>query len=181
MSVVTATPTTHSTPARAAEVERAIRAVMDPEIPVITIDDLGIVRGVEVLEDPDREATALVRVTITPTYSGCPAMQAISDAIGRVARRHGMRAEIETVLSPAWTTDWMSESGRVALRRFGIAPPTGERPVGPVTVGLSVRRVDCPTCGSSDTEELSRFGSTACKALRRCRSCREPFEEFKSI
>lgn len=157
------------------EVEQAIRTIPDPEIPVISIDDLGIVREVELVDDE------LVRVTITPTYSGCPAMEAIAGQIRRTAERHGRRAEVVTRLSPAWTTDWMSEGGRESLRRFGIAPPTGTRPVGPVSVGLSVRRVTCPQCGSEDTEELARFGSTACKALRRCRACREPFEEFKAI
>lgn len=157
------------------EVEQAIRAIPDPEIPVISIDDLGIVRGVEVLDDD------LVRVTITPTYSGCPAMEAIAGQVRRTAERHGLRADVVTLLSPAWTTDWMSESGRESLRRFGIAPPSGTRPAGPVAVGLSVRQVACPQCGSADTEELARFGSTACKALRRCRDCREPFEEFKAI
>jgi len=157
------------------DVERAVRGILDPEIPVITIDDLGIVRDVELVGDD------LVRVTITPTYSGCPAMEAIAQQIRLVAERHGRRAEVVTRLSPPWTTDWMSEEGREALRRFGIAPPTGTRPAGPVTVSLSVRRVTCPHCGSEDTEELARFGSTACKALRRCRACREPFEEFKAI
>lgn len=157
------------------DVERAVRGILDPEIPVITIDDLGIVRDVELVGDD------LVRVTITPTYSGCPAMEAIARQIRLTAERHGRRAEVVTRLSPPWTTDWMSEEGREALRRFGIAPPTGTRPAGPVTVGLSVRRVTCPQCGSEDTEELARFGSTACKALRRCRACREPFEEFKAI
>lgn len=163
-------------PARtsAAQIERLIRDIPDPEIPVISIDDLGIVRSIEVEGET-------VRVTITPTYSGCPAVQAITDQIDWTVRRHGLRAEVVTTLSPAWTTDWMSERGRESLRRFGIAPPTGTRPAGPVRVGLSVRQVACPTCGSTDTEELSRFGSTACKALRRCLACREPFEEFKAI
>lgn len=159
--------------------EQAIRAIPDPEIPVITIDDLGIVRELSV--EGDRAV-----VTITPTYSGCPAMRAIADAIEVTARRHGVRAEVVTRLAPAWTTDWMSESGKESLRRFGIAPPTGTaahsgRPAGPVPVDLSVRQVRCPHCGSDRTEETSRFGSTACKALRRCLSCREPFEEFKPI
>ena len=157
--------------------EQAIRDLPDPEIPVITIDDLGIVR--DVVLDGDRAV-----VTITPTYSGCPAMRAIADAIEVTARRHGVQAEVVTQLSPAWTTDWMSESGKDSLRRFGIAPPTGTgpvRPAGPVVVDLSVRQVRCPQCGSTDTEETSRFGATACKALRRCLACREPFEEFKPI
>jgi ring-1,2-phenylacetyl-CoA epoxidase subunit PaaD len=179
--MVTAVTARAPSPDRVAEVDRQVRAILDPEIPVITIDDLGIVRGVEVGPDPAGGAEGLVTVTITPTYSGCPAMQAIADAIDHTVARLGMRAAVVTVLSPAWTTDWMSEAGKEALRRFGIAPPTGTRPAGPVAVGLSVRQVSCPQCGSADTEELSRFGSTACKALRRCRECREPFEEFKSI
>ncbi|WP_237565468.1 1,2-phenylacetyl-CoA epoxidase subunit PaaD [Ornithinimicrobium cavernae] len=159
------------------DVERAVRQIPDPEIPVISIDDLGIVRDIVVEGDT-------VHVTITPTYSGCPAVQAITDHIGQTVRRCGMVPDVVTTLSPAWTTDWMSDRGRESLRRFGIAPPDGTGPVrpdGPVVVDLSVRRVTCPTCGSRDTEELSRFGSTACKALRRCRACREPFEEFKAI
>jgi len=157
------------------DVGRAVRDILDPEIPVISIDDLGIVRDVEVRAD------GVVRVTITPTYSGCPAMEVIAGAIRRTVQRHGMTPEVVTRLSPAWTTDWMSETGRTALRRFGIAPPSGTGPAGPVSVGLSVRQVSCPQCGSEDTEELARFGSTACKALRRCLDCREPFEEFKAI
>lgn len=159
------------------DVEQAVRDIPDPEIPVISIDDLGIVRDITV-------DGATVRVTITPTYSGCPAVQAITDHIEHTVRQHGMVPEVVTTLSPAWTTDWMSERGRESLRRFGIAPPGGAGPAGtggPVVVGLSVRQVACPTCGSQDTEELSRFGSTACKSLRRCRACLEPFEEFKAI
>lgn len=182
--VATATQASDGAPAgqrhpHLGEVERAVRAISDPEIPVITIDDLGIVREVAVALD--RQGRRVLRVTITPTYSGCPAMQAITDAIRRTAGRHGWEADVVTQLSPAWTTDWMSESGKERLRRFGIAPPSGTRPVGPVPVGLQVRQVSCPQCGSPDTEELTRFGSTACKALRRCRDCREPFEEFKAI
>lgn len=161
----------------AAEIEQLIRDIPDPEIPVISIDDLGIVRSIDIEGD-------LVRVTITPTYSGCPAVQAITDQIDWTVRRLGRQVEVVTTLSPAWTTDWMSERGRESLRRFGIAPPSGSGPArttGPVSVGLSVRQVACPACGSLDTEELSRFGSTACKALRRCLACREPFEEFKAI
>jgi len=161
----------------AAQIEQAVRDIPDPEIPVISIDDLGILREVRVDGDT-------VRVRITPTYSGCPAVQAITDHINWTVRQHGLVPDVSTTLSPPWTTDWMSERGREALRRFGIAPPSGSgpvRPEGPVSVGLSVRQVACPTCGSTDTEELARFGSTACKALRRCRACREPFEEFKAI
>ena len=157
-----------------ARVEAALKAVPDPEIPVITIHQLGVIRAI------DRVGEGL-RVTITPTYSGCPAMRVMEEDIRRVCDRAGVPVEVVTRLSPAWTTDWMSEEGREALRRFGIAPPTGEKAHGPVPVGLSVRQVDCPLCGSSQTEEISRFGSTACKALRRCLSCREPFDEFKTI
>lgn len=162
-----------------AEVARAVREVADPEIPVLTIDDLGLVRELEV-----DEAARVVRVTITPTYSGCPAMEVIRRGVAEAVASRGYRADVITRLSPAWTTDWMSGRGKEALRRFGISPP-GERaaagPAGPVPVGLSRRHVACPTCGSTATEELSRFGSTACKALRRCLECREPFEEFKPI
>ncbi len=164
--------------------DRSIRAIPDPEIPVISINDLGIVRGIDVLDGADESDPAVVRVTITPTYSGCPAMGAIADAIEATVRRHGHTADVVTRLSPAWTTDWMSEGGKESLRRFGIAPPTGRAslwPEGPVAVDLRVRSVTCPQCGSADTEELARFGATACKALRRCLACREPFEEFKAI
>lgn len=157
--------------------DRAIRDLPDPEIPVISIDDLGIIRAVEVVG-------TVVRVTITPTYSGCPAMRVIADSVEATVRRHGGVPEVRTQLSPPWTTDWMSESGKESLRRFGIAPPTGTgpvRPTGPVVVDLGVRQVSCPQCGSPQTEELARFGSTACKSLRRCLDCREPFEEFKPI
>ncbi|MDF8265325.1 1,2-phenylacetyl-CoA epoxidase subunit PaaD [Luteipulveratus flavus] len=159
------------------DVVAAVRAVPDPEVPVISIEDLGILRSVEV----DGE---VVRVVITPTYSGCPAMRAIEDGIGAVVAAHGLRAEVDVRLAPAWTTDWMSERGRDALARFGIAPPqpgAGVAAAGPVSLDLSVRRVACPLCGSEHTEQISRFGSTSCKALRRCLDCHEPFEEFKAI
>jgi ring-1,2-phenylacetyl-CoA epoxidase subunit PaaD len=117
-----------------------------------------------------------VRVVITPTYSGCPAMDVIREEIGTTLASLGVAAyKIETVLAPAWTTDWMTDEGRRKLREFGIAPPTGR---GPVMVPLSVR---CPLCGSLDTTELSRFGSTACKSLWRCNACREPFDHFKAF
>ena len=160
-------------------VELAVRAIPDPEIPVITLDDLGMIRAVQV-DEPGGE----IVVRLTPTYSGCPAMEAIAAEIESVARRHGYTARVETVLSPPWSTDWVSTRGRTALRNFGIAPPAEvghPRTTGPVDVGLAVRQVACPRCGSLDTEELAAFGSTACKALRRCRDCREPFDEFKPL
>jgi ring-1,2-phenylacetyl-CoA epoxidase subunit PaaD len=133
-----------------------LEEVPDPEIPVVSVVDLGIVRSV----DPDR-------VVITPTYTGCPATQVIERDIRAALDAAGYRAvRIETVLSPAWTTDWISGEGRAKLRAYGIAPPTRSA-------------VECPQCGSPDTEEISRFGSTPCKALWRCRDCAEPFDLFK--
>ncbi|WP_374971430.1 1,2-phenylacetyl-CoA epoxidase subunit PaaD [Terrabacter sp. BE26] len=161
---------------------RAISSIPDPEVPVVTIADLGILRTVDV----DEQART-VAVTITPTYSGCPAMEAIASRIVFEAGRQGYAADVRTQLSPAWTTDWMSDEGREALRRFGIAPPGAVGPEGspgvrgPVPVGISRHVVACPHCGSSDTTEISHFGSTACKALRRCNACLEPFDEFKAI
>lgn len=156
-------------------VAQAIADIPDPEVPVVSIEDLGILRHL-VVDEPARRVT----VTITPTYSGCPAMDAIVQRVEHEARKAGYEAEVETRLSPAWTTDWMSERGRERLREFGIAPPH-QRAGSSVTVALQTRRVACPQCGSPNTEELARFGSTACKALRRCLECREPFDEFKAI
>ena len=148
-------------------------AVPDPEVPVLTIGDLGVLRGVTV------DAAGRVEVVITPTYSGCPAMETIRRDVEHVLVDNGFhQVEVRQVLSPAWTTDWMSEAGRRKLTEYGIAPPTGRRPAGPVALTLAVR---CPQCGSADTRELSRFGSTACKALWQCRSCGEPFDHFKAI
>lgn len=147
-------------------------SVGDPEIPVLTIADLGILRDVTV--DDGR-----VVVTITPTYSGCPAVEAIRDDVLRTLSDAGFEdVVVRTVLSPAWTTDWMTDAGKQKLLDYGIAPPTGTRPTGPVSVPLSVR---CPQCGSLDTRELTRFGSTACKALYECRTCLEPFDHFKPL
>ena len=154
----------------AAELREVLAQVHDPEIPVITIEDLGILRDVQV--DGDR-----VVVTITPTYSGCPAMQEIeADVRSALA---GYDVEVRTVLSPAWTTDWMTEDGRRKLHDHGIAPPV-RRPSGPVPVQLGPPRLTCPQCGSADTEELTRFGSTSCTSMWRCRDCREPFSHFRA-
>ncbi len=156
----------------AARVREVLAAVTDPEIPVVTIADLGILRDVQV-------DGGHVTVTITPTYSGCPAMAEIRADIRSALAADGLSdVEVRMTLSPAWTTDWMTETGREALRAFGIAPP-GPRAAGPVDVALSVRP-RCPQCGSADTEELTRFASTSCKALWRCLSCREPFDHFKA-
>lgn len=142
-----------------------VAAVTDPELPVLTIDDLGILRDVAV------DGTHVV-VTITPTYSGCPALQEIEADIR--AALPECDVEVRTVLSPAWTTDWMSAAGREKLAAYGVAPP---RRGGPVDLQLG--GLTCPQCGSRETEELSRFGSTSCKSMWRCRSCREPFDFFK--
>jgi ring-1,2-phenylacetyl-CoA epoxidase subunit PaaD len=148
-------------------------AVPDPELPVLSIEDLGILRHVEVDE------AGRVRVQITPTYSGCPAMEAIrADVEAALAREGYVDVTVETVLSPAWTTDWMSQEGRRKLEEYGVAPPTAREPDGPVPLTLSLR---CPQCGSPDTRELSRFGSTSCKSLWVCNACREPFDHFKTI
>ena len=144
--------------------------VVDPEIPVLTISDLGVLRDVAIND-------GCVEVTITPTYSGCPAMNMIKVEIELALERSGFRnSKVRTVRSPAWTTDWMSEDGRRKLREYGIAPPqaaTSRRAL------FGVQQVTCPQCGSDNTEVLSEFGSTSCKALWRCRSCREPFDYFK--
>jgi ring-1,2-phenylacetyl-CoA epoxidase subunit PaaD len=153
--------------------EAAVAAVADPELRVLTIADLGILRRVEVGAD------GRVTVTITPTYTGCPAMDVIRRDIVAAARAAGSaEVEVRTELSPPWTTDWISADGRAKLAAAGIAPPSGGRPEpSPVRLSLTVR---CPQCGSPDTEELSRFGSTACKSLWRCRACREPFDAIKA-
>ncbi|WP_204920294.1 1,2-phenylacetyl-CoA epoxidase subunit PaaD [Microlunatus panaciterrae] len=151
--------------------------LVDPEIPVISIADLGILRDVQV--DGER-----VTATITPTYSGCPALDAIRADLDQALRAAGFtEVVIKTALSPAWTTDWITAAGREALETFGIAPPAVATPSattrsGPVTVQLSVH---CPQCGSLNTEETSHFGSTSCKALWRCRDCHEPFDYFKAL
>lgn len=147
--------------------------VNDPEIPVLSIADLGILRGVEQLEDDT------VQVTITPTYSGCPAMDVITQDLYQAFNDAGYpKVDVKLVLSPAWSTDWMSEEGKRKLREYGIAPPTGTGHSGRVTLGLSVK---CPRCHSLNTRELARFGSTACKALYSCNDCLEPFDYFKVL
>jgi len=148
----------------------AAAGVVDPEIPVLTIADLGVLRDVSV-------ADGRVEVAITPTYSGCPAMNMIAVEIELALELAGFpNPKVRTVLSPAWTTDWMSEEGRRKLREYGIAPPLA---AGSRRALFGVQTVQCPQCGSAETELLSEFGSTACKALWRCKSCREPFDYFK--
>jgi ring-1,2-phenylacetyl-CoA epoxidase subunit PaaD len=157
-----------------AELHQLAGSVPDPELPVLTLDELGVLRGVRVDE------SGKVTVRLTPTYTGCPAIEAMSTDIERVLHDHGVTGvSVVTVLAPAWSTDDISDEGRRKLAAFGIAPPrprSGQ--AGPVPLTLSVR---CPQCGSTDTELLSRFSSTACKALRRCVTCREPFDHFKEL
>ncbi len=152
-------------------IQDAVAAVLDPELPLITIADLGILRDVEV------QGTH-ARVTITPTYSGCPAMEAIAGDVRAAATAAGAtEVEVVTVLAPAWTTDWISETGKAMLAEHGIAPPGPRNSGGPIGLTLTVR---CPQCGSPDTRELSRFSGTACKALHACNTCKEPFERMKA-
>ncbi|SDQ52258.1 1,2-phenylacetyl-CoA epoxidase subunit PaaD [Thermostaphylospora chromogena] len=154
--------------------------VPDPELPMLTLADLGILREVEE-HDGGR-----VTVTITPTYSGCPALAAIrADLTARLRAAGYAEVEVRTSLSPAWTTDWITPAGRRKLADAGIAPP-GAAPArrsGPVPLALGPTRrtVRCPRCDSPDTEEVARFGATPCKALWRCRSCAEPFERVKEL
>ena len=167
-----------SAPTRA-DARETVARVVDPEMPMLTLHDLGVVRDVQVEGDA-------VTVTVTPTYSGCPALEEM---------RHDLRAclveagygpvEVRTVLSPAWSTDWITEDGRRKLAEAGVAPPgpAGRPGRGPVQLTLTAPApaVRCPRCGSPVTEEISRFGPTPCTALRRCPSCREPFEHMKEF
>jgi len=149
----------------------AAAAVVDPEIPVLTIADLGVLREVRV-------ENGTVEAIITPTYSGCPAMDMIAVEVGLALEQAGFAApKVTRVLSPAWTTDWITQEGKAKLKRFGIAPPqgTGRRAL------FGEERVRCPRCGSEETRRISEFGSTPGKALYRCTACAEPFDYFKCI
>ena len=144
------------------DIENLLEQVTDPEIPVISIRDLGILRDVKVEND-------LVEVDITPTYTGCPAMSVIKQDISQVLKDAGVeKVTVNLVIKPAWTTDWMTEDGKRKLREYGIAPPDPSSKV-----------VPCPRCGSEHTELVSLFGSTACKSLYKCLDCKEPFDHFK--
>ncbi len=155
-----------------------LETVTDPEIPVITIRDLGILRDV-------RLQGGEIEVVITPTYSGCPAMSQIEDDVRAVLQAHGVAARVVTQLAPAWTTDWMTDTGRTRLREYGIAPPHALAASNIVQFATNLIAnyqepiTACPRCGSQNTTETSHFGSTACKALYRCLDCMEPFDLFK--
>ena len=154
-----------------------VAAVVDPELPMLTLDDLGVIRDV-------REDRGEVVVTITPTYSGCPAMDEIRADLRRALQGYD-KVEVRTVLSPAWTTDWISEAGKAKLAAAGISPPgpAPRRAPGPVrlSLGPTRTRIACPQCGHPESELISAFSATACRELRRCPSCREPFEHVKEI
>lgn len=153
--------------------------VMDPEMPMLSLLDLGVLRDVQVKDD------GAVVAAITPTYSGCPAMATMRDDLVRELQDAGFsRARVRVVLEPAWTTDWITDEGRAALQRAGISPPgAAPRRGGPIPLTLQPTRraIHCPRCASSDVEVTSEFGSTACKALYRCRACLEPFDHVKEI
>ena len=167
-----------SRPVELVETSRAwaiAAAVLDPEVPVLTIEDLGILRSVEVSDE-----SPAVTVTITPTYSGCPAMEAIRDDIVAAFTDGGCDdVHVRFVLSPAWTTDWMSEEGKEKLKAYGIAPPNPRQQVCNNELFAPHEVVQCPRCNSYHTHRVSEFGSTACKALYQCDECSEPFDYFK--
>lgn len=153
-----------------------LQTVPDPEVPVISVVELGIVRDAQQREDGS------VKVTITPTYSGCPAMFEIEKDVVAALEAAGVpRVEVTTVLSPAWTTDWIPESAREKLRKYGIAPPGRADDGGLVALVRAKPPVQCPWCGSRNTRLQSEFGSTACKAIHVCGDCKQPFDEFKAI
>lgn len=161
----------------ASQIWDLLRNVNDPEVPVLSVTDLGIIRDVKVdqtSEDPN------IEIVITPTYSGCPAMDVISMNIRMIMLEHGFKSvRITNVLSPAWTTDWMTKAGKDKLKAFGIAPPNPTHSVCDLELFQQDEAVPCPRCNSFNTKMISRFGSTACKALYQCNDCLEPFDYFK--
>ncbi len=150
-----------------------LKTVSDPEIPVLSIVDMGVVRAAKMNND-------VVEVQITPTYSGCPAMDVIGDDIISAFNQNGLKAKVELVLSPAWTTDWITPKGRAALEKYGIASPLSADADKEALLG-NKKIVKCPQCGSLNTKLVSQFGSTACKALFQCDDCLEPFDYFKCL
>ena len=155
------------------KVEDALWSISDPEIPVLPVMDMGVIRKVEIHKDR-------VEIDITPTYSGCPAMDTIADDIKSALKEQGYEPEVNLVLSPAWTTDWITENGRSKLEAYGIASPL-EETMDKRALLDGERIVKCPNCGSQNTRLVSQFGSTACKALFQCDDCLEPFDYFKCL
>ncbi len=155
------------------DVLRILGEVMDPEVPVLSVVELGIIRDVNV-------GDAGVKITITPTYSGCPAMRTMEQDMRAALAAHGIPdVAFETVYAPAWTSDWIPAEAKEKLRRFGIAPPAAAEQGGLITLTRRQAAVACPYCGSTNTERRSEFGSTACKAIHFCNACHQPFDEFK--
>lgn len=149
--------------------------IPDPEIPVITIQELGVIRNVDVISDTE------VEVTITPTYSGCPAMKQMEDDIISKLKENGFTSvKVNTIFSPPWTTDWINDFAKEKLRKYGIAPPENTTQDKSWLLGIE-KSITCPRCGSKNTKLISQFGSTACKALHQCQDCLEPFDYFKCI
>lgn len=150
-----------------------LETVSDPEIPVLSIMEMGVVRSAKLIND-------VVEVEITPTYSGCPAMDVIGDDIIKAFKNEGFEVKVKLILSPAWTTDWITPKGRMALEKYGIASPLNEEADKEALLG-NKKVVKCPQCGSLNTKLISQFGSTACKALFKCEDCLEPFDYFKCL
>ena len=156
-----------------ASIYELLEAVKDPEVPVLSVRELGVLRDVQVIDQR-------VVVTITPTYTGCPALDAMKEDIEKELSNAGIEQfEVKRTLSPAWTTDWISEEGKRKLKAYGIAPP--EKTANIRALNGAVPVVECPQCGSKDTVMMSAFGSTACKALWKCKNCLEPFDQFKCL
>ncbi len=155
------------------ELVEIMETVSDPEIPVLSIMDMGVVRSATV-------ENGIVKVQITPTYSGCPAMDVIADDIKKALKGAGYNSEVELILAPAWTTDWITPRGRKALKDYGIAPPLDATSDKRALLG-GERIVKCPQCSSTNTKLVSQFGSTACKAQFQCEDCQEPFDYFKCL
>lgn len=152
------------------EIHSLLSAIPDPEIPVISISDLGVLRSVEIVDE-------VAEILITPTYSGCPAMRMIEDEIKKTLQENGiLNFRVKTVYNPAWTTDWLSKEAKEKLREYGIAPPGKLNKLNSIS---GDRNIACPRCDSEDVKLVSLFGSTACKAIYTCNSCREPFDLFK--
>jgi ring-1,2-phenylacetyl-CoA epoxidase subunit PaaD len=150
-----------------------LKTVSDPEIPVLSVLDLGVIREAF-------EKDGIVQIKLTPTYSGCPAMDVIGDDLKKTFSEIGKKAEVELILSPAWSTDWISEEGLQKMEKYGIARPLSESNDKDVLLG-DKKLVKCPQCGSTNTHLVSQFGSTACKALFKCDDCQEPFDYFKCL